>query len=299
MNGSTYNQLRVFHTIAQEGSITGAARILGIAAPSVSQSLKLLEQSLDLPLFTRTTRKIELTEAGELLYQRTLKSINELNFAFESVGDLRHIPRGKVRITLPRFVYQQILAPVYREFCQTYPEIDLEISINDGTVDIIEDGFDLGIRFGHRVGDEMVAKLLIPPKKDAFFASPAYIANYGMPKSIEEFSQHKYIYYRFISSNQLLPLTVLRNGQEVIIDAPCALVANDTDVIKDAALQGLGIGRLLETIVADELARGDLVPVLPELWNEMSGLYIFFHQNTQKAKRVRVLIDFLLKKATI
>ena len=91
----------------------------------------------------------------------------------------------------------------------------------------------------------------------------------------------------------------MRNGQEVIIDAPCALVANDTDVIKDAALQGLGIGRLLETIVADELARGDLVPVLPELWNEMSGLYIFFHQNTQKAKRVRVLIDFLLKKATI
>ena len=131
MNGSTYNQLRVFHAIAQEGSVSGAARSLEMAPPSVSQSLKNLEQELGLPLFTRTTRKVELTEAGQMLFQRTFQSAKALDLAIETVADLSREPRGKVRITLPRFVYQQVLAPIYVEFCQRYPEIELEISIFD------------------------------------------------------------------------------------------------------------------------------------------------------------------------
>ncbi|MAG77515.1 MAG: LysR family transcriptional regulator [Colwelliaceae bacterium] len=294
MDGSTFNQIRIFQIIAQEGSISAAARKLEMAVPSVSASLKHLEQTLGLPLFTRSTRKIELTEAGELLVNHTKHSMAELNLAVESVSDLSKTPRGKVRITMPRFVFQQIVSPIYADFCTCYPDIELEISLYDGTVDIIKEGFDLGIRFGDRIGDGMVARQIMSPREDALFASTKYIDKYGLPTSIEALKDHRLIYYRFITSNQLLPLTLQNEGNTITVDIKPSLVVNDTDLMKDAALKGLGIGRLLLPIVKDDIDSGKLVPILQEHWISMPGVYIYFNQHAQKAKRVRAFIDFVM-----
>lgn len=299
MNGTTYNQLMMFHTIAQEGSITAAARKLEIAPPSVSQALKMLEEQLGLPLFTRTTRRIELTEAGQLLYERTLASMSELNLAVESVSDLSRIPSGKVRITVPRFVYQSLLKPIYIEFCQRYPSIQLEISVSDKAIDIIRDGFDMGIRFGDRVEEGMIARQLTLPVKEALFASPDYVEQYGLPETPDDLKQHKLIQYRFISSNQVAPLNLNNQGETITVNMPTALIVNDTDVMIDAAHNGLGIGRIVTPMVEEGFKKGEIVPVLEEYWQPYSGLYVYFHKNTQKAKRVRVLIDFLLDKAEL
>ncbi|PSW08279.1 LysR family transcriptional regulator [Photobacterium rosenbergii] len=296
MNGATYNQLMMFHTIVNEGSISSAARKLEIAPPSVSQALKTLEQQMGLPLFTRTTRRIELTEAGLLLFERTQGAMSELNFAVESVKDLSEDPSGKVRITTPRFAYQYLLKPIYVEFCQRYPNIQLEISINDAAVNIISDGFDMGIRFGDRVEEGMVARQLTPPTRESLFASPEYIDKHGMPGTPDDLKQHKLIQYRFIASNQLAPLRLNNQGQDLTVDMPLGLVVNDTDVMVDAAVNGLGIGRVIEPMIADLLADKQLVPVLEPYWYPYSGLYVYFHQNTQKAKRVRVFIDYLVEK---
>ncbi|CAE6948326.1 LysR family transcriptional regulator [Vibrio owensii] len=299
MNGTTYNQLMMFHTIAQEGSITAAARKLEIAPPSVSQALKMLEEQLGLPLFTRTTRRIELTEAGQLLYERTLASMSELNLAVESVSDLSRVPSGKVRITVPRFVYQSLLKPIYIEFCQRYPSIQLEISVSDKAIDIIRDGFDMGIRFGDRVEEGMIARQLTLPVKEALFASPGYVEQYGLPETPDDLKQHKLIQYRFISSNQVAPLNLNNQGETLTVNMPTALIVNDTDVMIDAAHNGLGIGRIVTPMVEEGFKKGEIVPVLEEYWQPYSGLYVYFHKNTQKAKRVRVLIDFLLEKAEL
>ncbi|AYO17717.1 LysR family transcriptional regulator [Vibrio owensii] len=299
MNGTTYNQLMMFHTIAQEGSITAAARKLEIAPPSVSQALKMLEEQLGLPLFTRTTRRIELTEAGQLLYERTLASMSELNLAVESVSDLSRVPSGKVRITVPRFVYQSLLKPIYIEFCQRYPSIQLEISVSDKAIDIIRDGFDMGIRFGDRVEEGMIARQLTLPVKEALFASPGYVEQYGLPETPDDLKQHKLIQYRFISSNQMAPLNLNNHGETITVNMPTALIVNDTDVMIDAAHNGLGIGRIVTPMVEEGFKKGEIVPVLEEYWQPYSGLYVYFHKNTQKAKRVRVLIDFLLEKAEL
>ncbi|QLK48166.1 LysR family transcriptional regulator [Vibrio owensii] len=299
MNGTTYNQLMMFHTIAQEGSITSAARKLEIAPPSVSQALKMLEEQLGLPLFTRTTRRIELTEAGQLLYERTLASMSELNLAVESVSDLSRVPSGKVRITVPRFVYQSLLKPIYIEFCQRYPSIQLEISVSDKAIDIIRDGFDMGIRFGDRVEEGMIARQLTLPVKEALFASPGYVEQYGLPETPDDLKQHKLIQYRFISSNQVAPLNLNNQGETITVNMPTALIVNDTDVMIDAAHNGLGIGRIVTPMVEEGFKKGEIVPVLEEYWQPYSGLYVYFHKNTQKAKRVRVLIDFLLEKAEL
>ncbi|NRF64286.1 LysR family transcriptional regulator [Vibrio coralliilyticus] len=299
MNGTIFNQLTVFHAIVREGSITKAAQKLEMASPSVSNALKALEEQLGLPLFTRTTRRIELTEAGRLLHLRTSDSMSDLSLAFESISDLSKVPSGKVRLTTPRFVYQYLLQPIYAEFCQRYPNIQLEISISDAAIDILNEGFDLGIRFGDRVEEGMIARQLTPAMREALFASPEYIEQYGMPDTPGALKQHKLVQYRFISSNQLAPLELNNQGERLTVEMPHALVVNDTGLMLDAALKGLGIGRIVDPMVEDLFASKQLVPVLEEYWAPYSGLYVYFHKNTQKAKRVRVLIDFLLEKSAL
>ncbi|WP_258872595.1 LysR substrate-binding domain-containing protein [Thalassotalea euphylliae] len=132
--------------------------------------------------------------------------------------------------------------------------------------------------------------------KEAFFVSPDYIKQYGLPTSPNELQQHKLIQYRFITSNQLVPVLLNDNGQTVTVEMPNALIVNDTSLMVDAALKGLGIGRIVEPLVTELIDSGQLVPVLPEYWYPYSALYVYFHQDAQKAKRVRVLIDFLLEK---
>lgn len=299
MNGTTFNQLMTFHAIAQEGSITKAAQRLEIASPSVSNALKSLEEELGLPLFTRTTRRIELTEAGRQLYDNTIGSTNELSLALESVSDLSKVPSGKVRLTVPRFVYQYLLKPIYAEFCFRYPSIELEISVSDAAIDILKEGFDLGIRFGDRVEEGMVARQLTQPMKEALFASPDYIGEYGLPKTPEELKHHKLIQYRFITSKQVAPLLLNRSGEDLTVNMPSALIVNDTDLMLDAAVKGIGIGRIVDPMIQELLASKTLVPVLQDYWYPYSALYVYFHRNTQKAKRVRVLIDFLLEKSSL
>ena len=299
MKGTTYNQLVIFQTITKEGSIRGAARKLEIAPPSVSQSLKTLETHIGLPLFHRTTRRIELTEAGQLLYERTADAISSLNYALESVHDLSETPSGKVSITLPKFVYQYFLRPIYAEFCQRYPDIQLEISINDATVNIISEGIDLGIRFGDRLEEGMVAKQLTPPMHEALFASDEYIARHGVPETPDDLQQHKLIQYRFISSNQLAPLTLNFNSHTVTVNMPVAMIVNDTDIMIDAAEKGVGIGRIVAPMLKQQFSSGSLKPLLKPYWQPYPGLYAYFPRNSQKARRIRVLIDFLAEKAAL
>lgn len=297
MKSTTYNQLTTFHAIVAEGTISGAARKLEVAPASVSQSLKLLEQHLGVPLFTRTTRRIELTQEGTRLFEQTKSALNEIEVAIEGVTDESRKPSGKLSITTPKFAYQLLLQPIYDEFCQTYPDIELEISVSDKAVNIIEQGFDCGIRFGDKIEQGMVARQLTPSMKETLFASPQYLQQFGTPTSLTELQQHRLIQYRFINSNQLAPLHLIENNQQVLVQMPLALICNDTDVMVDAARKGLGIGRIVEPVVVNSFADQSLFPVLEQHWPTYPGLYLYFHQNAQKAKRVRVFIDFLITKA--
>ncbi|WP_419811976.1 LysR family transcriptional regulator [Bacterioplanoides sp.] len=299
MKGATFNQLTIFQSIVREGSIRGAARKLEMAPPSVSQALKLLEAEVGLPLFTRSTRRIELTEAGRLLQQRTSGAMTTLDYAVESIRDMNEQPSGRVSITLPRFVFQFFLKPIYAEFCQRYPDIQLEISISDKAVNLLEEGYDAGIRFGNRVEPGMVARQLTAPMQEALFASDEYLQRYGQPQTAADLQAHKLVQYRFIASNKLAPLLLQEHGQAITVQMPLALIVNDTDAMVDAAEKGLGIGRIVTPMIQNQLDSGQLKPVLPTYWQPYSGLYVYFVQNSQKALRVRALIDFLVEKGKI
>lgn len=175
MNNALYNQIRIFQSIAREGNISAAARKLEITPPSVSNALKLLEEHIGHPLFVRTTRRIELTETGQMLLEQTAAAVESLENSLESIRDQNQEPSGIVRITLSRFAYLLILKPAMAEFCQQYPGVQLEISVYDGTVNIIEERFDLGIRFGDILEGGVVARPLMKPFRFGTFRRLAQV----------------------------------------------------------------------------------------------------------------------------
>ncbi|WP_409500553.1 LysR family transcriptional regulator [Mannheimia glucosida] len=296
MNSSIYGYLIVFHAIAEQGGIAAASRKLETAPPSVSKSLKLLEQHIGLPLFHRTTRKMELTEAGQRLLDSTKQLVQSLEYAVESVQDLGEVPTGTVRITLSRFAYQLILKPHFAEFCRLYPHIQLEISLYDGTVDILQQGFDLGIRFGDKVEPNMVARKLLAPFAEGLYLSPDYAAQYGIPHTPQELPNHCLIGYRFITANRILPLILQQNGQDLTVEMESRLIANDIDVMADGVRAGLGIGRIFTPIHCLLPDSERFIPVLQEYWKHYPPVYLYYPQHSQKAKRIQVLIDFLSQK---
>lgn len=293
MDSVVFGQLTVFHAVAAEGSITGAARRLGVGLPAVSKSLKSLENKMGVPLFNRTTRRLEITEAGQMLLTRTVDAMQSLSYAVESVHDLGQTPSGTVRITAARFAYQCILRPLLAGIHEAYPQINLEISVYDGTVDILEQGFDLGIRFGDRLEEGMVARRLVAPFREGLYVSEDYVRRHGLPSDPSELGRHNLIGYRFTTSNRMLPLILERDGQELTVDMPTSIVTNDIEVTTDGIRKGLGIGRLFEPVHNQLVDRDKFIPVLMNYWRTYPAVYLYFPKNSQRAKRIRTVIDFL------
>jgi len=296
MNNVIYNQIRIFQSIAREGSITAAARKLEITPPSVSKALKQLEQHIGHPLFVRTTRRIELTDAGEQLLQQTLRAVASLEGAVENIKDLNQEPSGLVRITLSRFAYLLILKPCMAEFCQTYPGIQLEVSVYDGTVNLIDERFDMGIRFGDILEEGVVARQLMKPFHEGLYASAAYLEQYGTPEYPADLHQHQLIGYRFITNNRILPLMLEDKGDPLTVEMPGQLISNDIDVMADGIRCGLGIGRMFEPVYELQPDKENFIPVMRPYWKTYPPVYLYYLKSTGKAKRVQALIDFLIMK---
>ncbi|SMB89069.1 transcriptional regulator, LysR family [Pasteurella testudinis DSM 23072] len=296
MNSAIFGQLTVFHTIVREGNIAAAARKLHISATAVSKSLKLLEQQLGLPLFVRNTRSIKLTEAGRLLHGQTAHSLHNLEQAFDQVRELAQTPSGHIKITVSRLAYHAALRPLFAEFCQSYPQILLEVSLNDGTIDILAEEFDLGIRFGDQIDEGMVARKLLAPMREGLFASPAYLARHGTPACIDDLQQHKLIGYRLMTSKSLLPLRLIEQAEPVCVTMPLALICNDINMVNDAVCRHLGIGRIFEPLYRQEADKTMLVPVLEPHWYTYPPTYLYYLKNSTQARKINVLVDFLLAR---
>ncbi|CAI1540267.1 LysR family transcriptional regulator [Serratia proteamaculans] len=296
MNNVIYNQLRIFQSIAREGSITAAARKLEITPPSVSKALKQLEQHIGHPLFVRTTRRIELTDAGQQLLEQTTAAVDSLEKSLENIRDQSQEPSGLVRITLSRFAYLLILKPVMAAFCQQFPGVQLEISVYDGTVKIIDDRFDLGIRFGDILEGGVVARQLMRPFREGLYASSSYLKEFGTPTMPAELYQHNLIGYRFITNNRILPLILDHNGEQLTVEMPGQLISNDIDVMADGIRSGLGIGRLFEPIHGLQPDKEQFIPVMEKYWKTYPPVYLYYPKNAGKTKRVKTLIDFLIKR---
>ncbi len=212
---------------------------------------------------------------------------------FHAIAQEVSISAGARKLGMTAPSASHALKPVVAEFCRLYPQVQLEISVRDGTVNLVEQGFDLGIRFGNALEDGVVARELLPPFREGLYAAPGYLARHGTPAALADLQGHRLMGYRFVTSGRMYPLTLQEEGRERVTDMPLTLICNDIEVMSDAARAGLGLGRIFEPICALQPDRENFMPVLQTHWRSYPAVHLYYLQNSQKAGRTQTLIAFL------
>ncbi len=289
------SDIEVFLAIVREGSLRAAATSLGVGASAVSHRLKALEQAMGIDLFVRTTRSIELTDAGRVLLQGAAPAVSQMIEAIEEARETGNTRKGLLRLTLPWSAYKIALAPVLSEFQSLYPDVRLDISFDEALVDVVRGGFHAGIRLGDRLANGMVAIRLTPPLRAAYSANSSYLDKHGRPMHPRDLLGHKCIRYRFISANQIADWQFREGEQTICIDPPTTLVFDSFQSVVQAASAGHGIGWSLHGVIEGELAAGVLETVLDPFTIEHPPFYLYYPEQNKRLELLRLLIDFLMK----
>ncbi|QKC82945.1 LysR family transcriptional regulator [Mesorhizobium sp. NZP2077] len=283
--------LQTFLAIAEHGSLRAAARMLGVNPPAVSLQLKAFEDRLGTALFTRSTRSVTMTDAGRALFLSTRHLVGAIEDALDTTREVGKARSGQLRITLPYRAWQLIIAPRLAAFEAAHAGVELDLSIDEGLVDIVSRGFHAGIRLGDHLQNEMIARRLTPPQQGAYIASPDYLNRHGKPTKPSDLLSHRCIRHRQISSGRIAEWRFLVDGVEVSVDVTGRLVLNDLRTIVEAAKQGLGIGWSLREGVAEDVRRGDLVEVLPTYSAGRPGFFLYFPKPLARLGLLRAFID--------
>lgn len=283
--------LRTFHAIAEQGTMRAAADVLGVQASAVSQQLKQFEDVLGTALFVRSTRSVVLTDAGQKLLARTRHILTEAEAAIEQVKSEAVATSGTLRITMPFRAWESAIAPRLDAFQKLYPQIELDLSIDEDLTDIVAEGYHAGVRLGDFLQDQMIAKAISGPMPGAYVASPVYLDRFGTPKHPRDLFQHRCIMHRQISSGKRAPWEFVVEGERQTVEVSGPIIVNDLRTIVDATIQGLGVGWSLKSGVQQEIASGRLVQVLEEFTPDRPRFYIYFPREIRELPRLRAFID--------
>lgn len=290
------NDVAVFEKVVSEGSLTAAANRLNQPKSSVSRALARLESDLGVRLLQRTTRKLNLTEAGQVFFERTRRVLGELRDAEQAVTQLQEAPRGHLRLTMPVELGMKFMGRVIAEFMQRYPEVSIEVDLSGRMVKLVEEGFDLALRIGEFSDSSLVARRL-GNLSGRFFASPAYVGRHGLPKKPEDLAAHEVILFMQARENTLLlfraPLRKGEQGPGCRLTVKGRLTVNNSSLACDAAAAGLGIALVPGFLSADAVAAGQLLPVLPEYRVCHGGLYAMYPSREHMPVALRTFLDFL------
>ncbi|ADO08239.1 MULTISPECIES: LysR family transcriptional regulator [Pantoea] len=258
-----WDHLHWLTVLAEQGSFTRAAERLDVSKAAMSQKIKELEQIAGVLLVQRTTRSVRLTSAGEKLVEELREPFARIEQSFFSVRDTAGPVRGLVRITAPVAFARQQLVPIIGEFLRDYPQLRLQLDVTDRIVSLSSEGFDLAIRHSDTLPETHVA-LPLCDTQTVLVASPAYLNQQGIPNTPQDLMQHNCLYYpRGVESPRWRFVTAA-DGEEVQVRIQGCFATNNSESIRDAALQGLGIAMLPDFSAREALAAGSLQQVLPE-----------------------------------
>jgi DNA-binding transcriptional LysR family regulator len=291
MDRADLSALQTFLAIAEQGSLRAAARVLGVNPPAVSHQLKVFEERLGTPLFLRSTRSVTLTDAGRALYEGSSHLLSAIEEALEVVREATKVRSGRLRITLPYRAWQVIIAPTIKAFQAAYPDIELDLTVDEALTDIIAHGFHAGIRLGDHLQDDMIAVRLSPSEEAAYVAAPDYLERHGVPTRPADLLGHVCIRHRQVSSGRISEWRFHGPGGEVSVAATGTLILNDLRTVVDAARRGLGIGWSLKRGVQEDLNRGVLVQVLADFTPSRPGFFLYFPKSLQQLALLRVFIE--------
>ena len=288
--------MAAFVAVASKRSFTTAGVELGVTGSAVSQTVRQLEERLGVRLLHRTTRSVGLTEAGERLYASLKPAVDQMRAAVESLNELRERPAGTLRLTVPRGVTAFLHEPLLAEFLALYPEIRLDLSIDDGLVDIVAQGFDAGLRFGETLEKDMIAVDVFGPERLVVVGSPAYFARHRKPEHPRDLHAHDCIGYRYVTSGACYRWEFDEDGKEFQVDIEGRVTSNDVTFLIRLAADGVGLAMVSEDYVRPLLADGRLIPVLEPFCSPFPGFHLYYSSRSQTPLKLRVFIDFLLAR---
>ncbi|HTN86925.1 MAG TPA: LysR family transcriptional regulator [Sorangium sp.] len=283
--------LTTFLAVGRCKSFTAAAAALGVTPTAVSQKIKLLERRYGVVLFQRTTRRVALTEPGASLFQRLQPAIADVEGALAALGDYRGRPSGNLRITAPRMSGASLLAPLVAQMREAYPELSIEVSLDDAFVDLVAAGFDAGIRLGDAVEKDMVRVPITSHSSWSIVGSPAYLERAGRPRAPEDLVHHRAIRQRLIASGAVYRWELERRGKTITVDVPGGVVVDDIALMVALACAGSGLAYVPDQAVERDLSEGRLERVLEAFITKGPGLYLYFPARTQEQPKLRALIE--------
>ncbi|KAE8176635.1 LysR substrate-binding domain-containing protein [Photobacterium carnosum] len=278
-----------FVAVAETESFTAASKRLGISTAQVSRQVSALENRLNTKLFYRTTRKVSLTEEGNVYYQHCRQVLDGLEDAERAISNLRGTPQGLIKLTAPVTYGEKYIMPLVNDFMLQYPEVEVTIDMTNRQVDLVEGSFDLAIRLGRLTSSSMMAKRLTS-RTMYVCASPEYLQKYGIPHSLSELRQHNclignYDHWRFQES-----------GKEKSIRVSGTLNCNSGYGLRDAVIKGIGLAQLPDYYIDKDLESGAIVPILTNYQEPDEGIWALYPHNRHLSPKVRMLVDYLAEQ---
>lgn len=277
-----------FVAVAETESFTQAAKRLGISTAQVSRQVSALESRLSTQLFHRTTRKVSVTETGQVYFQHCRQVLDALEDAERAITNLQSAPRGKLKITAPVIYGEKTIAPLVNDFVLSYPELEVELNLTNRTVDLVAEGYDLAVRMGTLESSSLMARRLAS-RRSYVCASPRYLARRGTPHSLPELERHNCLqgsqdHWRFQENNTNRSLRIKGN-----------LRCGSGWALLDAALKGVGIVQLPDYYVQPHLDSGQLIALLTQYQQPEEGIWAVYPNNRHLSPKVRFLLDHLVQ----
>lgn len=287
------NDLQAFLAVARDQSFTKAAAKLGITPSALSHTMRMLEERLGVRLLARTTRNVALTEAGERLMQAIAPLFDQITAEVDALGELRDTPRGTIRVTCTDDQIELCVRPMLAKFLKDYPEITLELYVDYGFTNVVEQRFDAGIRLGESISKDMIAVRIGPDWRLAVVGSPAYFERNSVPKTPHELTKHRCVNIRHRPSGSIYAWEFEKDGQAFSVKVEGQLVFNSIMHVLNAAVDGIGLAYVPEELVAPYLADGRLKEVLADWCPRFEGFHLYYPNRRQSSPAFSAFVEAL------
>ncbi|HWX51404.1 MAG TPA: LysR family transcriptional regulator [Roseomonas sp.] len=287
------NDLDAFLAVARERSFTRAAAKLGVSQSALSQTVRALEARLGLRLLTRTTRSVAPTEAGERLLRTLGPAFDQIDATLSALSEFREKPSGTIRITAGEHPVETILMPALERLLPDYPDIKIEVDVDNTLTDLVAGRYDAGIRFGEQVAKDMIAVRIGPDMRMAVVGAPSYFARRPRPKVPQDLTEHACINIRLPTHGSLYAWELEKGKQELRVHVEGPLVFNYPPLLLRSALTGLGLACVFEDQVQEHIAEGRLVRVLADWCPPFPGYHLYYPSRRQPMPAFSLLVDAL------
>jgi DNA-binding transcriptional LysR family regulator len=293
MPRETMADLVAFLAVARERSFTRAAAHLGVSPSALSHTIRKLEERVGMRLLTRTTRSVSTTEAGERLLGAIGPHFDDVRRELEGLSELRDRPAGTIRITSADHPAETILWPALEKLLPQYPDIRVEVSVDDALRDIAEERFDAGVRLGEQVAKDMIAVPISPDAQLVVVGAPSYFKKHGRPRTPHDLAEHKCINLRLRTLGGIYAWEFEKGGRELKVRVDGQVTFNDPRLMIKAARAGLGLAYVFRDTIEAELAEGSLVLVLTDWTPPFAGYHLYYPSRRQQSPAFAVLLEAL------